>query len=196
MSTMPIMRAARSPRGSAHSTVVQLPSSSGNRLAQQLDRVAVLENRVVAAIRPFTLPGLRVALGMLFIWFGALKVAGASPVAAIVSGTLPFADPTLTVLVLGGVELVLGAALVFGVAVRLVLPVLAGHLTGTFLTFVMLPELMFRDGNPLLLTESGEFVVKNLVLIGATVVLMAHTRTEVRPPAPLQTPHSTGPEAA
>jgi hypothetical protein len=117
---------------------------------------------------------------MLFIWFAALKLAGASPVAAIVSGTLPFADPTLTVLVLGGVELEL-------VAVRLVLPVLAAHLTGTFLTFVMLPELMFRDGNPLLLTEPGELVVKNLVLIGATLVLMVHTRTEVRPPSPLQT---------
>jgi uncharacterized membrane protein YkgB len=57
----------------------------------------------------------------------------------------------------------------------LVLPVLVAHLAGTFLTFVMLPELMFRGGNPLLLTELGEFVTKNLVLIAATLVLIAHT---------------------
>jgi hypothetical protein len=62
-----------------------------------------------------------------------------------------------------------------GFAVRLVLPVLAAHLTGTVLTFVMLPQLMFRGHNPFLLTESGEFVAKNLVLIAATVVLIAHT---------------------
>jgi putative oxidoreductase len=58
---------------------------------------------------------------------------------------------------------------------RLVLPVLAAHLGGTFLTFVMLPALMFRHHNPLLLTADGEFVAKNLVLISATIVLITHT---------------------
>ncbi len=187
MSTMPVLRRERGPRRSGNAMVVQIQHLSKGRLAQHVDRVTALENLVMAAIRPFTLPALRIALGMLFVWFGALKVAGASPVAAIVSGTLPWADPGATVVVLGGVELVLGLALVFGVAGRLVFPVLVAHLTGTFLTFVMLPDLMFRDGNPLLLTESGEFVVKNLVLIGATLVLMVHTRAEARPSAAQQT---------
>ena len=102
---------------------------------------------------------------------------GRSPVGALVSGTLPWADPHLTVPVLGATEVALGLGLVTGVAVRLVLPLLAGHLTGTFLTFVMMPELMFRGHNPFLLTESGEFVAKNLVLIAATLALIAHTRT-------------------
>ena len=151
MSTMPVLRRERGPRRSGNAMVVQIQHLSKGRLAQHVDRVTALENLVMAAIRPFTLPALRIALGMLFVWFGALKVAGASPVAAIVSGTLPWADPGATVVVLGGVELVL------------------------------------RDGNPLLLTESGEFVVKNLVLIGATLVLMVHTRAEARPSAAQQT---------
>ena len=33
---------------------------------------------------------------------------------------------------------------------------------------------MFRGSDPLLLTANGEFVVKNLVLITATLVLIAH----------------------
>jgi uncharacterized membrane protein YphA (DoxX/SURF4 family) len=127
------------------------------------------------ALRPVTLPALRLLLGLLFVWFGALKVLGRSPVGELVSGTLPWADPHLTVVVLGATEVVLGLGLVIGFAVRLVLPVLAAHLTGTFLTFVMLPQLMFRGHNPFLLTESGEFVAKNLVLIAATLVLIAHT---------------------
>jgi hypothetical protein len=44
----------------------------------------------------------------------------------------------------------------------------------------MLPGLMFTHGDPLLLTEDGEFVMKNLVLIGATLAVMAHAPTRPR----------------
>jgi uncharacterized membrane protein YkgB len=118
---------------------------------------------------------MRILLGVLFVWFGGLKVVGQSPVEDIVAGTLPLGEPDLVVGSLGVVEVLLGAALVAGFALRLVLPVLVAHLGGTFLTFAMLPELMFRDSNVLLLTESGEFVTKNLVLIAATLVLVTHT---------------------
>ncbi|MFC9352348.1 DoxX family protein [Arthrobacter sp. NPDC057013] len=140
--------------------------------------------RLVRVLRPAALPSLRILLGVLFMWFGALKVAGVSPVAAMVAGTLPWADPHAVVPVLGAVEVLLGAALVTGVALRLALPVLAAHLCGTFLTFVMLPGLMFAQGDPLLLTEDGEFVMKNLVLIGATLALIAHAPARSRNRAP------------
>jgi len=127
-------------------------------------------------MRPYTLPALRVLLGVLFIWFGALKVSGTSPVEAMVSGTLPWLNPEVAVVGLGSIEILLGVGLATGVLLRVVLPVLAAHLMGTFLTFVMLPGLMVNGHNPLLLTEPGEFVVKNLVLISAALVLMTHTR--------------------
>jgi uncharacterized membrane protein YphA (DoxX/SURF4 family) len=104
-----------------------------------------------------------------------LKVAGLSPVKALVAATLPWVNPNLIVPVLGATEVLLGLALITGIALRLALPVLAFHLAGTFLTFVMLPGLMFRASDPFLLTENGEFVMKNLVLITATLVLIAHT---------------------
>jgi putative oxidoreductase len=151
-------------------------SSVGAGVTRAARRVEALEVAVCEALRPFTLPALRVLLGVLFIWFGALKVSGASPVEAMVSGTLPWVNPDVAVLGLGGVEILLGVGLAGGLLLRVVLPILVAHLTGTFLTFVMLPALMVSDNNPLLLTESGEFVVKNLVLIGAALVLMTHTR--------------------
>ena len=136
--------------------------------------------RLARVLRPAALPSLRILLGVVFMWFGALKVAGVSPVAAMVAGTLPWADPHAVVLVLGAIEVLLGASLVTGVALRLALPVLAAHLCGTFLTFVMLPGLMFVQGDPLLLTEDGEFVMKNLVLIAATLALIAHSPARSR----------------
>ena len=85
-------------------------------------------------LRPLSLPALRILMGVLFIWFGGLKVAGASPVADMVAGTLPWVAPQVVVPALGAVEVLLALGLVTGLALRLVLPVLAAHLGGTFLT--------------------------------------------------------------
>ena len=162
------------------------PMMPGNALTAARSRLRALDATMTGALRPVSLPVLRILLGVLFVWFGGLKVLGVSPVEALVAGTLPFADPTVLVPVLGGAEIALGAALVTGVLLRLVLPALVAHLAGTFLTFVMLPDLMFTGANPLLLTADGEFVMKNLVLISATVVLLTHPgrAVQVHIPAP------------
>lgn len=49
-------------------------------------------------------------------------------------------------------------------------------LCGTFLVLLMEPQLGFQGGNPLLLTTIGEFVVKNVVLISAGLVLASKLR--------------------
>jgi uncharacterized membrane protein YkgB len=54
---------------------------------------------------------------------------------------------------------------------RLALLVLAAQLVGTLLVFVVLPDVAFQDGNPLKLTVEGEFVVKNVVLLAAAMVV-------------------------
>lgn len=65
----------------------------------------------------------------------------------------------------------------------MLLLVLAVHLSGTFLTFFMAPQLMFQHGGPMLLTADGEFVLKNLVLISAVLLLAA---SSVSPPGRAQ----------
>jgi putative oxidoreductase len=154
-----------------------LPSSPPDRRDRA---IATYDDAVARLLRPAALPALRVLLGLVFVWFGALKVTGDSPVGDLVAGTLPWADRDLVLPVLGGVEVLLGIALVAGIGLRLALPALVAHLAGTFLTFVMLPGQMFQDSNPLLLTESGEFVAKNLVLVCAGLVLIAYTQHRPR----------------
>lgn len=60
---------------------------------------------------------------------------------------------------------------------RPVLLLLVTQLIGTFLVLMVRPDLAFQNGNQLLLTTEGEFVVKNLVLIsaGLTVGSQVHT---------------------
>jgi uncharacterized membrane protein YkgB len=141
-----------------------------------------LEDRLVAAIRPHADTLLRLSLGAVFVWFGALKVADVTPVADLVAGTVPWFDRSWFVPTLGAVETLLGLALIIGRFATVVCAVLVGHLCGTFGVLVMQPELAFQNGNPLLLTTIGEFVVKNVVLISAALVIASRLRPGVRPP--------------
>jgi putative oxidoreductase len=137
---------------------------------------ADLERRAVDVLRRVGLTLLRISLGVVFVWFGALKVANVTPVGDLVAGTLPFVDPAWFVPFLGGVEVALGLGLLLGRAITVVSAVLVAHLCGTFLVLVMQPDLAFQNGNPLLLTTIGEFVVKNVVLIASALVLAARLR--------------------
>ncbi|HJQ04906.1 MAG TPA: DoxX family protein [Nocardioides sp.] len=148
--------------------------------ARLVERLLTAEAALHALLRPLALPAMRAILGIVFIWFGVLKVMGRSPVADLVHRTLPWAPKDVVVPTLGAVELVLGIGVITGIALRVVLPLLAAHLAGTFLTFVMVPSIMFQHHDPLLLTADGEFVLKNLVLICAAVVLLTHAGAGAR----------------
>jgi uncharacterized membrane protein YkgB len=134
--------------------------------AAVVDRAVAINARVAPTL-------LRLSLAAVFVWFGALKIIGASPVHDLIASTLPFIDADISVPALGVVEVVLGLVLAAGVLPRITLLVLAGHLAGTFLTFVTASELMF-GANVFELTADGEFVVKNLVLISAALMLIGH----------------------
>jgi uncharacterized membrane protein YkgB len=96
---------------------------------------------------------------------------GASPVVDLVASTVYWVDPDWFVPVLGVVEILVGLGLATRKWLRLALLVLAAQLVGTLLVFVVLPDVAFQDGNPLKLTVEGEFVVKNVVLLAAAMVV-------------------------
>ena len=114
---------------------------------------------------------LRVCLGIVFLWFGLLKVIGQSPVAALVAETVPWFPSAVFIPVLGVWEMLVGTGLLFAVALRLTLFLFWLQMAGTFLVLVLRPDTAFQQGNPLLLTTEGEFVIKNLVLIAAGLVV-------------------------
>jgi putative oxidoreductase len=131
--------------------------------------------RVDARLRPLLdrigVPLLRISLGVVFLWFGLLKIFDVSPVSGLVASTIYWFDPDLVVPALGAVEVFVGACLLAGRLMRIALPLLVLQMAGTFLVLVLLPGVAFRDGNPLLLTVEGEFVVKNLVLLSSGLVV-------------------------
>jgi uncharacterized membrane protein YkgB len=132
-------------------------------------------DRLSGLVYRHSLTALRIALGAVFVWFGALKMADATPVAALVEATTPWSDPSWFVPALGAFEVALGLWFVVGRGLLLAVPVLVLHLMATFGVLVLTPEVAFQNGNPLLLTTEGEFVAKNIVLITAALVIGARS---------------------
>ena len=128
------------------------------------------DDTAVRLARRYGVPTLRIALGIVFIWFGLLKVADATPVSDLVADIVPVLSDRSAVLVVGIIEVVVGIGLITGIAIRFILGLFFLQMLGTFLVLVLRPGLSF-DGNPLKLTVIGEFVVKNLVLLTAGLVV-------------------------
>ncbi len=132
------------------------------------------EEPIIAFLHRWSIPALRVALGLVFIWFGTLKLFGVSPIIPMLQQTYGFLPLPLFASLLGGWELLVGSGLIFRRALRRTLVLLCLHLIGTFVAVALAPQLFFLNSNPLLLTSNGEFVVKNLVLVTAGLVIGGH----------------------
>ena len=135
-----------------------------------------IDRRMVGFMRKHGIRFLRLALGTVFVWFGALKVAGVSPVAELVAQTVYWVRPETFMPILGLWEIAVGAGLLFRAALRLTLFLFWLQLAGTFLVLIVRPDIAFQHGNPLLLTTEGEFVIKNLVLIAAGLAVGSTVR--------------------
>jgi putative oxidoreductase len=164
--------------------VTSLPTSRRREPAAPESRTVARRLRRVDAIgrvgARVSLPLLRISLGIVYIWFGALKLTDSTPVAALVAHTVPFLPEKFFVPALGAFEVLLGLGLLVGRYLGIVALLMVCHLGGTFLVLVTQPELAFRNGNPLMLSMVGEFVVKNVVLITAGILLA--TASRVREP--------------
>jgi putative oxidoreductase len=134
----------------------------------------MITNLFDTKVRPFMrrwgMTALRIALGIVYVWFGALKLTEVSPVVGLIHETYTFFPGWfVTALAIG--EIVIGLGLIFWVAPRTTVVLLWMQLAGTFGCFVLNPSLFFMHGNPLLLTMWGEFVVKNIVFVAAGLAI-------------------------
>lgn len=79
-------------------------------------------------------------------------------------------DPAVFVPILGVWEVRIGLRLLYRPLIRLGIFLLFLQMPGTFLPMVVLPDVMFATF-PYQLTVEGQYIVKNLVIIGAAVTV-------------------------
>jgi uncharacterized membrane protein YphA (DoxX/SURF4 family) len=124
---------------------------------------------------------LRLSLGVTFLWFGVLKFfPGLSPAESLAGGTMArlsfgILSPSVAVPLLGAWESLIGIGLIAGLYLRATLFLLWVQMLGTITPLFLFPELTFTSF-PLVPTLEGQYIIKNLVLISAGIVIGATVR--------------------
>ena len=145
---------------------------------KQFDRT---DRRITGWMADHGLVLLRFALGIVFFWFGALKlIPGASPAEALAGETierLTFgAIPASTALpILAVWEVAIGIGLFIGRGMRITLLLLFVQMLGTITPLFLFPDRTFTQF-PWAPTLEGQYIIKNVVLVAAAIVLGATVR--------------------
>ncbi len=117
---------------------------------------------------------LRYSIAIIFIWFGLLKVAGYNPVFDLVQySMMPPLASGAGLIALGIFETLIGILLFTNKFLLMTHTFLFCHLLGTFSTFIFGWHVVFSPHFPIL-SLGGEFVMKNLTLVVAALVVLVH----------------------
>ncbi len=119
---------------------------------------------------------LRISIGLVYIWFGALKlVPGVSPAEALIRGSLPFLPMDLFMPFLGLWEVIIGLGFVSGKFMRLTILLMFLQMVGAASPLFINPSAVFARF-PFVPTLEGQYIFKNMVLIAAAIVVGATVR--------------------
>jgi uncharacterized membrane protein YphA (DoxX/SURF4 family) len=117
----------------------------------------------------------RWALGLLFVWFGSLKLFGQPSATSIIAKTVYVGAPDVTVPLLGAWEVMIGTCLMVRPFMRVGIALLIIRLPGTILALVLRYDECFV-GSPFTPTIQGQYLLKDAALLGAALVLGATVR--------------------
>ena len=123
---------------------------------------------------------LRVSIGLIFLWFGAIKFwPGLSAADQLATDTIEkislgligedFARLSLAIL-----ETTIGVGLILGRYIRLVLLLLLGQMMGTVTPLFLFPDVTWSQ--LFVPTLEGQYILKNLVLVSAALTIGATAR--------------------
>lgn len=144
-------------------------------------RLEPLDVRITATLARWGVPVLRFGLGIVFLWFGALKFfPGASPAEALAARTIEVMSfgligPSVSLPGLAAWESLIGIGLLTGRYLRATLFLLALQMLGTLTPLLFFPAETFSIF-PFAPTLEGQYIIKNVVLIGAAMVVGATVR--------------------
>jgi len=145
-----------------------------------INAIDKLDRRIVALFNKYGHVSHRVSLGLLLIWFGLLKPFGHNTTTSLLAHTVYWGEPATIVPLLGWWEVAIGVCLVCRPLVRLALLLLFIPVPGTVLAFFMHPDVCFST-IPWVPTPAGQYLIKDLVILFAAIVVGASVREENSP---------------
>ncbi len=124
---------------------------------------------------------LRISVGIVFFWFGVLKfIPGLSPADELATRTISvltfgIVPPDISRSVLAAWECLIGLGLLTGRYMRVTLLLLFVQMLGTITPLVLFPNETWTHF-PIVPTLEGQYILKNMVLVTAAIVIGATVR--------------------
>jgi len=171
-----------------------------NDLRLTFDRI---DRRITTWMARYGLLLLRLSLGIVFFWFGFLKFfPGLSPAAELATRTIEtlsfgLIPPSVSIIILAVWECLIGLGLLIGRYMRVTLLLLFVQMIGTVSPVFLFPAEVFTR-IPYAPTLEGQYIIKNLVLVSAALVLGATVRgggMVAEPGQPIEQPGAALPAA-
>jgi uncharacterized membrane protein YphA (DoxX/SURF4 family) len=154
--------------------------------------------RITCWLSRYSLTVLRVGLGLVFLWFGALKFfPGLSPaqelalrtIDAMTFGLLPAG---VGLVLLATLESAIGVLLIWGRFMRFTLLLLVFQMLGASMPLFLFPGEAFA-AFPYAPTLEGQYIIKNVVLVAAGLVIGSTVRGGRLVPEPARPEESVRP---
>lgn len=142
------------------------------------EKIENWDQKIITFFGRTYIPAARVALFIVFFWFGFLKLTGASPAGdlaeALTVKTIGLDWFEFSFKALALVECIIGILFLVPKAVRIVIPLLFIHMAVVCAPLVLVPEMTWQTF--LVPTLEGQYIIKNVVIIALAFGVAANTR--------------------
>ena len=143
----------------------------------------LIDNAITTFMIKYGIFFLRISVGIVFVWFGVLKffpnLSPAQDIAINTINKLTFGliNSSITIILLALWETLIGIGLIFGKYLRLTLFLLFLQMLGAMMPLLLFPLETFSHF-PYAPTLEGQYIIKNLVLISAGLVVGSTVRKD------------------
>lgn len=135
-----------------------------------------VDSKLIDSCRTMNFRMSRIAIFIVYFWFGILKVLGFSPanplVDTLLQKTMPFMTFDLFIVLFGIFEVIIGILFLFPKLDRLSIPLFVFHMITTGMVLVLLPAAAWSA--PFVPTLEGQYVIKNIALIALVINIASH----------------------
>jgi uncharacterized membrane protein YphA (DoxX/SURF4 family) len=128
---------------------------------------------------------LETSIGLIYIWFGALKLfPSLSPAETLAKNTIDILScglipSSVSFLLLAVWETLIGGLLLINIQTKIVVKVAIIHMVFTFSPLFIFPGECFNVV-PFQLTLVGQYILKNLILVSALMTLYSSYKTQIK----------------
>jgi uncharacterized membrane protein YkgB len=141
--------------------------------------IQTVDLTVIGYFRRWFLPAARLAIFVVYFWFGILKLfdlSPASPLAsALVAKTIGLSHFHALFIILALFECLIGVLFLFPKATRIVIPLLLVHMIIVCSPLILVPHLAWSRA--FVPTLEGQYIIKNLAIIALAIGIASQTRS-------------------